>query len=84
MLIYTQMIIMGSKTISLDEEAYEQLRNQKRGNESFSDVVKRITRPVHRKSLLEFAGAWDFTDDEEQKLLESLGTFRKGLDEDLS
>jgi predicted CopG family antitoxin len=78
------MIIMGSKTISLDEEAYEQLRNQKRGNESFSDVVKRITRPVHRKSLLEFAGAWDFTDDEEQKLLESLGTFRKGLDEDLS
>ncbi|MHA2499946.1 MAG: antitoxin VapB family protein, partial [Candidatus Hodarchaeales archaeon] len=33
---------MGSKTISLDEEAYEQLRNQKRGNESFSDVVKRI------------------------------------------
>jgi predicted CopG family antitoxin len=37
-----QMVIMGSKTISLDEEAYEQLRSQKRGNESFSDVVFRL------------------------------------------
>ena len=47
---------MGSKTISLDEEAYRRLKNEKSGNESFSDVVKRITRPEKRRSLTEFTG----------------------------
>ncbi|MEF8801989.1 MAG: antitoxin VapB family protein [Halolamina sp.] len=34
---------MGTKNISLKEEAYERLRALKRENESFSDVVLRIT-----------------------------------------
>ena len=33
---------MASKTISLDEEAYERLVAHMREGESFSDVVKRI------------------------------------------
>ncbi|WP_331233658.1 antitoxin VapB family protein [Natronorarus salvus] len=37
---------MGTKTIGLDEEAYERLRAQKREGESFSDTVKRITDEV--------------------------------------
>jgi predicted CopG family antitoxin len=55
---------MGTKTISIDDEAYKRLKQQKKGNESFSDVVKRITIPVHNKSLLEFAGTWDLSEDE--------------------
>ncbi|MCE7736055.1 MAG: hypothetical protein GPJ54_14330 [Candidatus Heimdallarchaeota archaeon] len=55
---------MGTKTISIDDEAYKRLKKQKIGNESFSDVVKRITIPVHNKSLLEFAGKWDLSEDE--------------------
>ena len=55
---------MGSKTISLDEEAYQRLKKEKNGNESFSDVVKRLTRPVKRKSLLSFAGTWKLSSDE--------------------
>lgn len=33
---------MGTKTISLEDSAYEKLRGAKRPGESFSDVVKRI------------------------------------------
>ena len=37
---------MGTKTIGLDDEAYERLEAQKRKGESFSDTVKRITEAV--------------------------------------
>lgn len=35
---------MGTKTISLTEEAYERLREYKREGESFTDTVLRLTR----------------------------------------
>lgn len=37
---------MGTKTIGLDDEAYERLKAEKREHESFSDTVKRITGEV--------------------------------------
>lgn len=37
---------MGTKTIGLDDDAYERLKAQKREGESFSDTVKRITGEV--------------------------------------
>lgn len=52
---------MGTKTISIDDEAYRRLKNKKIGNESFSDVVKRLTLPVRDKSLIEFAGKWNLS-----------------------
>ena len=33
---------MGSKTISLEDSAYEKLRAAKRPGESFSDVIRRV------------------------------------------
>lgn len=45
---------MGTKTISLADDAYERLRAEKRENESFSDVVRRLTEGV---SLEEYYGA---------------------------
>lgn len=44
---------MTSKTISVDEEAYERLVAEKRESESFSDVVKRL---AGERSWLEVAG----------------------------
>lgn len=47
---------MGTKTIGLDEDTYERLRDEKREGESFSDVVDRL---LGERSLTELAGLWD-------------------------
>ena len=47
---------MGAKTIALDEKSYNSLSLLKKKDESFSDLVKRLTRPT--KPLCGFSGAW--------------------------
>lgn len=44
---------MGSKTISLSNEAYERLKSRKREGESFSDVVNRL---AGERPLLDIVG----------------------------
>jgi predicted CopG family antitoxin len=44
---------MATKTISITEEAYERLKSKKKGNESFTEVILRMT---NKKSILDFAG----------------------------
>jgi len=47
---------MGTRTISLSDDAYEALAAAKRPGESFSDVVRRLAR---RRSLTDLVGAVD-------------------------
>lgn len=44
---------MGTKTISLADDAYEALLNLKQPGESFSDTIRRLAR---RRSLAELSG----------------------------
>ena len=47
---------MSVKTVTLSEDAYAALSSLKREVESFSDVVRRLTRK--NRPLLDFAGDW--------------------------
>lgn len=47
---------MSTRTIALAEDAYEALFRMKRPGESFSDIVRRLTR---RRSLTELADIMD-------------------------
>jgi len=54
-----------TKVVSLSKKAYQTLRDLKRPNESFSDVVLRISNNKQKKSILQFAGTWNGNDIDE-------------------
>lgn len=56
---------MTSKTVALDNEAYELLSRQKKVDESFSDTVKRLARP--RRPISAFGGMWSDMSAKERK-----------------
>ncbi|MDG6996735.1 MAG: antitoxin VapB family protein [Nitrososphaerota archaeon] len=63
---------MGTKTISISDEAYSRLAARKRTNESFTDVINRLTE---RKSILELAGV--LTSSEAKEIRANIRKLRK-------
>ncbi|MDP2666318.1 MAG: antitoxin VapB family protein [Candidatus Diapherotrites archaeon] len=63
---------MGTKTISITDEAYDRLFRRKKGNESFSEVICRLT---NKSSILAFAGI--LSDSEGEKLERAIKEGRK-------
>ena len=61
---------MPSKTVALDNEAYELLKRQKKSEESFSDAVKRLARP--RRPIASYGGMWSDMSGKERKELDQL------------
>ena len=61
--MFTCVIFMGTKTITIKEEVYNSLLSLKRKDESFSDLLDRLTRKENPLDLLEqMAGTVDFGD----------------------
>ena len=58
------------KTITITKVAYEALAREKRSNESFSDVVLRLTS--RKAKLSDYFGIWNMTDAEYEKLRKEL------------
>lgn len=50
---------MAHKTLTISEEAYEALTQLKKEGESFTDLIKRIAKPLRKKRLSEFLGILD-------------------------
>jgi predicted CopG family antitoxin len=58
---------MATKTITLMDDAYERLKSLKGTEESFSDIIRRLTS--EKGSILEFAGAWKNLSEKEAEAL---------------
>jgi predicted CopG family antitoxin len=63
---------MGSKNISISEEEYQRLASLKKPNESFTQVINRLTQ---RRSILELAGA--LSEQEAAEITENITLLRK-------
>jgi predicted CopG family antitoxin len=57
---------MGTKTISITEEAYEALLREKANKESFTDTILRITKKSGK--IADCFGTWKMTDKEEEAI----------------
>lgn len=73
-------MIMGSTTISLSDEAYHHLKRLKRENESFSDVVLRLTD--QQRDLDRAFGALSGTG-YRKSVEQARSELRKGMDENI-
>ena len=63
---------MESEAITLTEEAYNILVQEKKDNESFADVIIRLSK---RGKLKDCFGAWDMDDEEEKAMFANLRRF---------
>jgi len=66
------------KTITITKEAYEALAREKRNNESFSDVVLRLTS--RKAKLSDYFGIWsEIPEAEFEKMQNAMRQARKGI-----
>ena len=73
---------MVTKTISIMNDTYNILLRKKRKDESFSDVIRRITSV--KRDVMDFAGVWkDISDKDINKIKKLIEDLRKKSTADL-
>lgn len=70
MCAYTQTV--GTKNISITDEAYKALYREKRKGESFTEAILRLTRRTGK--LADCLGKWEMTEKEVDSMFKELGT----------
>lgn len=68
-----------TKVISLSDSAYAEMKAIKRKDESFSDIVHRLTGKARRKSLIDFFGCWPGDKGELDKISKIIEKDRKNF-----
>ena len=68
---------MAIKTISITDAAYESLKREKRGNESFTEIILRLAHT--RGNLSDCFGSWKLTDAEEEAIKKELSNGWAGV-----
>ena len=67
---------MGTKTISIMDDAYNLLLKSKHKGESFSNVIRRII--TSKKDVMNFAGAWkNISNEEAEEMKKNIIKMRK-------
>ncbi|MBI2661070.1 antitoxin VapB family protein [Candidatus Woesearchaeota archaeon] len=67
---------MGTKTISIMDDAYELLVRHKKPNESFSEEIRRLV--PKKGNIMECAGLWaDMSDKETWEMEKTINRLRK-------
>ena len=66
------VVLLATRTISITDEAYQRLKAKKETNESFTDVINRLTK---KRSLMELVGI--LSDNELEILEKSVTKSRK-------
>ena len=69
---------MGSRDISVSEEAYQRLAALKRPNESFTQVINRLTQ---KRSMLELSGT--LSEQDAAEIIENINNLRKDSEDSL-
>lgn len=72
-----------AKNVALADDVYNLLMREKGAEESFSDVIRRLTK--RKKSLLEFAGVWaDIPEAEFQEMEAAIRAADRPLEEEMT
>ncbi len=73
---------MGTKVISIMDDAYDLLVKNKKPGESFSEVIRRVV--PKKKNIMDCVGLWSYISDEEIKdMKKGIEDFNKKFNHDL-
>lgn len=74
---------MAHKTLTISEEAYKLLAEEKLEGESFTETIKRIIRERGKRPLQSHAGTWVGTDEELKTIFRELDSAWRGYEKRL-